>query len=70
MWTIGDYTKIIAWMLHDLIKRRPIQNRTIWLGTGAKTVFQLAGRTRPDVRPILRSDISPYLPSLEELVDV
>lgn len=70
MWTIGDYTTVIAWMINDLINGRPVQNKTIWLGTGAKTVFQLATRTRPDVKPCLRSDHSPYLPSLEELVDL
>lgn len=70
MWTIGDYTKIIAWMVDDLVQRRPVQNRTIYLGTGAKTVHQLAIRTRPDVKSILRSDLGSYLPSLEELVDV
>lgn len=70
MWTIGDYTTVIAWMINDLVQHRPVQNRTVWLGTGAKTVFQLAFRTRPDVKPILRSDQSPYLPSLEELVDL
>lgn len=70
MWTIGDYTKIIAWLINDLIQCRPVQNRTMFVGTGAKTIYQLAQRTRPDVKPILRSEHSPYLPSLEELVDV
>lgn len=70
MWTIGDYTKIIAWLVNDLVQRSPVRNRVVWLGTGAKTVYQLAQRTRPDVKPILRGEHSPYLPSLEELVDV
>lgn len=70
MWTIGDYTKIIAWLLHDLVRKKPVQRRTVWLGTGAKTVFQLASRTRPDVKPIVRADVSRYLPSLEELIDL
>lgn len=70
MWTIGDYTKIIAWMLNDLVQHSPVRNQTIYLGTGAKTVYQLAIRTRPDVKPILRSDMNLQLPSLEELVDV
>ena len=70
MWTIGDYTTVIAWLINELVKRNPVQGRTVWVGTGAKTVFQLAQRTRPDVRPILRSEHSPYLPSLEELVDL
>lgn len=68
MWTIGDYTPQIAQLLIELIEQRSVQNRTVWLGTGTKTVFQLAQRSNPDVRPILRSEISPYLPSLEELV--
>lgn len=70
MWTIGDYTKIIAWLINELVKRNPVQGRIVWVGTGAKTVYQLATRTRSDVKPILRSDVSRYLPSLEELVDV
>lgn len=70
MWTIGDYTPRIAQLIVDLIKEQPVQNRSVWLGTGAKTVYQLAQRSNPDVRPILRSEKSPYLPSLEELVDV
>jgi nucleoside-diphosphate-sugar epimerase len=70
MWTIGDYTGIIARLINELVKKDPVQRRTVWVGTGAKTVFQLATRTRPDVKPILRSDVSRYLPSLEELVDV
>jgi len=70
MWTIGDYTPRIAQLIVDLIKEFPVQNMSVWLGTGAKTVYQLARRSNPDVRPILRSEKSPYLPSLEELVDV
>lgn len=70
MWTIGDYTRIIAWLINDLVQKNPVQSRTVWVGTGAKTVFQLASRTRPDVKPILRSDISRHLPSLEELVEL
>lgn len=70
MWTIGDYVKVIAYLVNDLVVKRPVQNRIAWVGTGAKTVYQLARRTRPDVKPILRSDINPYLPTLEELVDI
>jgi nucleoside-diphosphate-sugar epimerase len=70
MWTIGDYTTIIARLINELVERNPVQGRTVWVGTGAKTVFQLAARTCPDVKPILRGEHSPYLPSLEELVDV
>lgn len=70
MWTTGDYTPRIAQLIVDLIKEEPVQNQSVWLGTGAKTMYQLALRSNPDVRPILRSEISPYLPSLEELLDV
>lgn len=70
MWTIGDYTPIIAWLINELVTRNPVQGRTVWVGTGAKTMFQLAARTRRDVRPALRCDISRYLPSLEELIDL
>jgi dTDP-4-dehydrorhamnose reductase len=70
MWTIGDTTSKIASMLHDLVQGSRAWNKTLWLGTGAKTVYQLARQTRPEVKPILRADLNPYLPSLEELVDV
>lgn len=70
MWTIGDYTPRIAQLMVDLIEKEPVQNRSVWLGTDTKTVYQLARRSNPEVRPILRSEISPYLPSLEELLDL
>jgi hypothetical protein len=70
MWTIGDYTPRIAQLIVDLIKEHPVQNQSVWLGTDTKTVYQLAVRSNPEVRPILRSEISPYLPSLEELLDL
>ncbi len=70
MWTLGDYTSVIAKLVHDLVQEQPVQNRVVWLGTGAKTVHQLAVRTKPDVKAIERHEINPYLPSLEELLDV
>ena len=70
MWTIGDYVSVIAAKLASLVEDRPVRNETVYVGTGAKTVFQLARRSRSDVKPILRGEKSAYLPSLEELVDV
>jgi dTDP-4-dehydrorhamnose reductase len=70
MWTIGDYTPVIAGKLWDLVTERPVHRDVVWLGTGAKTVFQLAVRSRPEAKPVMRAEVNPHLPSLEELVDV
>lgn len=70
MWTIGDYVPVIAEMIHKQIKDSSPKNRIVYVGTGAKTVYQLARRSNPDVKPILRHEMNQYLPSLEELVDV
>ena len=70
MWTIGDYVSTIAEMIHKEIKNSVPKNRIVYVGTGAKTVYQLARRSNPDVKPILRHEMNQYLPSLEELVDV
>lgn len=69
MWTIGDHVSAIAGMVHKEIEGGT-KNRIIYVGTGAKTVYQLARRSNPDVKPILRHEMNQYLPSLEELVDV
>lgn len=55
-WTQGDYFDVIAEKLYEIVKnyfeqRLPILNETQYLGTGRKTMFELAKRTRPDVLP-------------------
>lgn len=66
MWTLGDGVSVIAPLLLEKI-RAGADRRVRYVGTGPKTMFDLARRTRPDVQPCSRLDVSPYLPSLEEL---
>lgn len=68
MWTIGDSDHVIAKLIREEVQK-PIWNQIVYVGTGAKTVFQLARRTRADVKPCVRSDIAPYLPAMDELME-
>lgn len=69
MLTIGDSVPIIAKLI-DAQLDQPPANGIVWLGTGVKTMYELARRTRPDVVGAPRADISPTLPSMEGLRDV
>jgi dTDP-4-dehydrorhamnose reductase len=69
MLTIGDSVDVIAKLIDKEIDK-PVNNKLYYLGTGAKTVYDLAKQTRPDVKPILRSDLPNYLPSFEELRNI
>jgi len=51
-YTQGDYVDIIAKLLAERIKSWDRKSREIeYLGTGRKTMYELAKRTRPDVKP-------------------
>lgn len=51
-WTQGDYVDVIAKKLADIISELGVlPNETQYLGTGRKTILELAQRTRPDVKP-------------------
>lgn len=52
-YTQGDYVDVIAKLLAEKIKSLPskLPCETQYLGTGRKTMFELAKRTRPDVLP-------------------
>jgi dTDP-4-dehydrorhamnose reductase len=66
MYTIGDNTDIIAARIDALIGLPP--QGTIYVGTGVKSMYQLARRTRPDVRPCSYTDIPhPLAPMIELL---
>ena len=52
-WTMGDYVDIIAKQIVELIDKEGV----IWTGTGRKTTYELAKRTRQDVEPCLVDDI-------------
>lgn len=50
--TQGDYVDVVAKILADIVKNWDRKGgKTDFLGTGRKSVFQLAKRTRPDVKP-------------------
>lgn len=50
-YTQGDYVDVIAKLLADKVKSWDKQSSFEYLGTGRKTLFELAQRTRPDVKP-------------------
>lgn len=52
-YTQGDYVDVIAKELARIVKNidRNLSNMTGYLGTGRKTMYQMAQRTRPDVLP-------------------
>ncbi len=50
-YTQGDYVDVIAQVLADIVKTWDKKSDVRYLGTGRKTLFELAQRTRPDVLP-------------------
>jgi len=51
-YTQGDYVDVIAKLLAERIKNwNKKTSKLEYLGTGRKTMFELAKRTRPDVKP-------------------
>lgn len=57
-YTEGDYVDVIAPLIVDEIKRwyRQKESKTVHIGTGRKTMYELALRTKPDVKPISLKD--------------
>lgn len=69
MWTIGDSISIIAKLINEAALA-PLVPGIRWIGTGPKTMYELAKRTVSDVTPVPRSAFGSRLPSLEELKEV
>ena len=67
MWTIGDYVDVIASLIDKFIENP--KGKIVYIGTGKKTVYELAKKTRPDVKPIKRKDVEVRLPSLKGPLD-
>lgn len=67
MWTIGDYTDVIAPMIDKFIQNP--KGRIVYIGTGKKTVYNLAKQSRPNVKAITRDQIEVRLPSLKYCLD-
>jgi dTDP-4-dehydrorhamnose reductase len=55
-YTQGDYVDVIAKLLVEKIKKWDRKSEFCYVGTGRKTMFELAERTRPDVKPMQVKD--------------
>ena len=69
MWTIGDYIDIIAKKIHQVIEL-PCQNETIYVGTGIKSVYDLASQSRDDVKKVSYKDVPFPLAPMDELLTI
>jgi dTDP-4-dehydrorhamnose reductase len=57
-YTQGDYVDVIAPLIvQEVMKWNRMVPKTVYVGTGRKTMFELAKRTRPTVKPCSVSDI-------------
>jgi len=56
-YTQGDYVDVIAPLIAREIYEWDGESRTVYVGTGRKTMLELARRTRPDVQPNSIKDI-------------
>ena len=56
-YTQGDYVDVIAPLIAKEIKNWNQENKTVYVGTGRKTMLELARRTRPDIKAISVEDI-------------
>lgn len=69
MLTLADVVEKIAPLIDKSIDL-PIENDVVYIGTGVKTVYELAKQTRPDVQPVSRSDLNASLPAMHSLLNI
>lgn len=69
MYTIADTVGRIAALVDSEVDR-PIDDSMRYVGTGCKTVYELAKQTRPDVVGLPRAEIFARLPEMKGLKDV
>jgi UDP-glucose 4-epimerase len=69
MLTIGDSVDVIAKLI-DKLCDLPVNNSTCYVGTGIKTMYDLAIKTRKDVRRIKVSDIPFPISNMYELLNI
>lgn len=67
--TQGDYVDVIAPLIAKEIKKWDLKSKVIYVGTGRKSMFDLAKRTKKDVKPNSVNDLpfkrpKDYLPIL------
>lgn len=56
-WTLGDYVDVIAKKIVEEIENWDMKSKMIYVGTGRKTMYDLASRSRIDVEPNSVDDI-------------
>lgn len=64
VWTIGDYVDVIAPIIDKFIQKP--KGNIVYIGTGKKTIYDLAKQSRPNVSAITRDQIEIRLPSLKD----
>lgn len=69
MYTIADTVQKIAPLIDALVDQ-PFTNTLAYIGTGCKTVYELARQTRPDVVGLPRAEIDARLPEMRGLLNV
>lgn len=62
-WTLGDYVDKIAPRIEQVIKDWDFKSKLTYVGTGRKTMFDLARETRPDVKPNYIKEMKVPIPS-------
>ncbi len=67
--TQGDYVGVIAPLIAEKIKKWDGKSEIVYVGTGRKTMYELAKKTKPDVKPNSVNDLQlkrpkDYLPIL------
>lgn len=62
-WTLGDYVDVIAEKIEKEISEWDRQSKMIYVGTGRKTMYELAKETKPDVVPNSIKEMPVKIPS-------
>jgi dTDP-4-dehydrorhamnose reductase len=69
MLTIADNVSVIAELIDKAVELGA-NNETVYVGTGLKTMYDLAKRTRPDVEPVRIKDLPFPLAHMSELLKI
>mgnify|MGYP000566118140 CR=1 FL=1 len=66
MWTSGDYVDVIAALIDKaigkIVEGSPMPGRILHIGTGRKSILELARRRTPNIEAMTRAEISVRLP--------
>lgn len=69
MLTLADVVEKIAPLIDKSVDL-PCENNIVYIGTGVKTVYDLARQTRPDVEAVTRKDLQAGLPAMHSLLNI